>query len=84
MQFGGSAVLTKTVDVSEAQTQWVKLLSLVKAGTEIIFTEGSTLIARLVPVALPLPRLPGLHAGAIWTSDDFDQPLPDEFWMTEA
>lgn len=27
------------------------------------------------------PRIPDLHAGAIWTSDDFDDPLPDEFWL---
>ena len=27
------------------------------------------------------PRKPGLHAG-IWTvAEDFDAPLPDEFWL---
>lgn len=32
---------------------------------------------RLVPVTSdPLPRIAGLHSGAIWTSDDFDEPLP--------
>jgi hypothetical protein len=25
-------------------------------------------------------RVPGLHAGAILAADDFDGPLPDEFW----
>ena len=70
----------KTVDVNELQTQWEKLLSLVKTGTEIILTEDGKSIARLVPDQFSsLPRVPGLHAGAIWTSDDFDQPLPDEF-----
>ncbi len=29
------------------------------------------------------PRVAGLHAGLIWTSDDFDDPLPDEFWFGE-
>jgi len=28
-------------------------------------------------------RIPNLHPGAIWTSDDFDDPLPDEFWLGE-
>ena len=28
-------------------------------------------------------RTPGLHAGMIWVSDDFDDPLPDEFWLGE-
>ena len=27
------------------------------------------------------PRVAGLHRGAAWVSEDFDQPLPDEFWM---
>ncbi|HIE48090.1 TPA: toxin-antitoxin (TA) system antitoxin [Candidatus Bipolaricaulota bacterium] len=78
-------MLTKTVDVREAQTPLEELLSLVVTGTEIILTEGSTPIARLVPVALPTtPRVAGLHAGAIWISDDFDEPLPEEFWAGEA
>jgi len=37
-----------------------------------------TPVARLVPISV---RAAGLHAGAIWTSPDFDEPLPDEFWM---
>ena len=29
------------------------------------------------------PRVVGLHAGAIQMSDDFDEALPDEFWLDE-
>lgn len=29
------------------------------------------------------PRILGLHESAIRTSDDFDDPLPDEFWLGE-
>jgi antitoxin (DNA-binding transcriptional repressor) of toxin-antitoxin stability system len=71
---------TKTVDVHEAQTHLVELLSMVAAGTEIILTEGSIPLARIVPMARYAPRVAGLHPGAIWTSEDFDDPLPDEFW----
>jgi prevent-host-death family protein len=72
---------TKTVDVHEAQAHLAELLSLVTAGTEIILTEGSTPLARIVPIAGALmPRVAGLHLGAIWTSEDFDEPLPEEFW----
>lgn len=28
-------------------------------------------------------RVAGLFAGQIWTSDDFDAPLPDSFWFPE-
>lgn len=29
------------------------------------------------------PRIAGLHAhfGPVWMSEDFDDPLPDEFWL---
>jgi antitoxin (DNA-binding transcriptional repressor) of toxin-antitoxin stability system len=72
---------TKRVDVREVQISLQELLALVRGGTEIVFTEGNTPLARLVPIASPsTPRMAGLHAGAIWTSEDFDEPLPDEFW----
>ena len=78
-------MLTKTVDVYGAQTHWTELLSLVAKGTEIILTEGSTPVARLVPIALSTAsRVAGLHAGAIWTSDDFDESLPEEFWTGDT
>jgi len=78
-------MLTKIVDVCEAQMSLKELLSLMVEGTEIVLTEGSTPLARLVPIeSLTTPRIAGLHAGAIWTSDDFDKPLPEEFWTGEA
>ncbi len=92
-------MLTKTVDVHEAQTNFTKLLallnfvqtkehsapqrranltgsvplstrkSIVLEGTEVILTQDSTFIARLVPIVSPTgPREAGLHRGAIWTS----------------
>ena len=27
------------------------------------------------------PRIPGLHAGHYWIAEDFDAPLPDNFWL---
>jgi antitoxin (DNA-binding transcriptional repressor) of toxin-antitoxin stability system len=72
---------TKTVDVHEAQTHLVELLSLVSAGTEVILTAGNTPLARIVPMVGALtPRVAGLHPGAIRTREDFDVPLPEEFW----
>ena len=75
---------TKTVDVHGAQIQLAELLSIVEQGIEIILTDGDKPLARLVPLNTPIPsRIPGLHAhlGAAWVSDDFDDPLPDEFWI---
>ncbi|GEM_PF-1362427 len=59
-------MLTKTIDVHEAQTNFTKLLALVLEGTEVILAQDNTLIARLVPIIKP--RVAGLHEGAIWTS----------------
>ncbi|NOT55192.1 MAG: toxin-antitoxin (TA) system antitoxin [Deltaproteobacteria bacterium] len=74
-------MLTKTVDVQETQASLQDLLSLVREGNEIVLTEGATPLARMVPIVLsPAQRVAGLHAGAIWTSEDFDTPLPEEFW----
>lgn len=33
--------------------------------------------------ALPGQRVPGLGKGAWTMADDFDAPLPDEFWLGE-
>jgi hypothetical protein len=30
-----------------------------------------------------LPRTPGLHQGKVWMSDDFNDSLPDKFWLGE-
>jgi hypothetical protein len=30
---------------------------------------------------LGFQRVAGLHEGQIWLSDDFNEPLPDEFWL---
>ena len=78
-------MLTKTIDVQETQTNLKELLSLVREGTEIVLTEGTTPLARLVPITLPsTSRVAGLHSGAIWTSEDFDEPLPEDFWTGAA
>ena len=76
---------TKTIDVSEAQQHFAELVSQVVAGTEVTVTKDGTPVVRLVPVVAPTTsRVAGLHPGAIWTSADFDEPLPEEFWTGTA
>lgn len=69
---------TKTIEISDVPDQLNELLSLALQGTEIIFAQDNTPLARLIPIATsaPKPRIAGLHQGAIWMSDDFDEPLP--------
>lgn len=71
----------KTIDIHAGQPSLETLLRLVRAGDEVLLTDGETPLARLIPVVRSGPsRVPGLNRGAFWTSDDFDAPLPDEFW----
>jgi prevent-host-death family protein len=76
---------TKTVDVDEVQQHLPDLLSLARQGNDIIIVEGNTPIARLVPIDMPSkPRVAGLNQGAMRMRDDFNEPLPDSFWMGAA
>lgn len=76
---------TQTVTLEDAQTRLAELLNLAQAGNEIIIAAGGQPLARLVPISgsNPTRRIAGLHRGKIWMSDDFDAPLPDEFWTDE-
>jgi len=78
-------MLKKTVDVQEPQTSLQNILELVRKGDEVVLMEGSNPLARVVPIAhLSVARVAGLHNGMIWTSDDFDEPLPEDYWTQSA
>jgi prevent-host-death family protein len=75
--------MTQTVSVDEAQNKLQDLVAQALAGDEVIITEHGTPAARLVPVVAHCrkKRIPGLNRGTISMSEDFDKPLPDEFWL---
>ena len=68
--------LSKRIDVHKEPTDLKALLSLVAKGTEIILAEGNKPVARLAPIG---KRIAGLHSGAMRTTEDFNEPLPEEF-----
>jgi antitoxin (DNA-binding transcriptional repressor) of toxin-antitoxin stability system len=69
----------KRIDIKDSDINLEFLLSLVRAGYEVILMDGETPLARLSPVDAH-KRTPNLHPGG-WISEDFDAPLPDEFWL---
>ena len=69
-----------TIDVRELASRLEELLSMAAAGTEIIVTRDSVPVVRLSPLARRPERIPGLHPGAMQPTEDFDAPLPEEFW----
>jgi len=72
---------TKMVDIQTTKPDLKELLSLVEEGTDIIFVEDDTPVARLAAFH---QRIAGLHRGAIFVSSSFDEPLLDDFWMGNA
>jgi len=71
-----------TVDIREAQAQLLHLLALALQGGDVVISKDDVPIAKLVPIeAQTKRRVAGLHPGAMQMSDDFNAPLPDDFWM---
>ncbi len=72
---------TKIVDLGKVELNLTELLTLTRQGVEILLVENDAPLARLIPeTPVMRTRVPGLNPGAITTSDDFDAPLPDDFW----
>lgn len=81
---------TTTVNMHEAKTRLSELLALALQGEEIIIAKANRPMVRLVPLEPFVPlepprkcRIPGLHRGQIWMSEDFNDPLPDEFFLSD-
>jgi antitoxin (DNA-binding transcriptional repressor) of toxin-antitoxin stability system len=73
-----------TVEIQEIPARWEEVIASVKEGTEIIVTAGAVPCARLIPLPANLPPVPGLNAGGFVIADDFDAPLPADFWTDES
>ncbi len=67
------------VTLEEAASQLAQLIrQACLDGTEVVITQDSEPIARLVPLPQPRPRPRfGSAAGLIHLADDFDAPLED-------
>jgi hypothetical protein len=66
----------------DEQRQCVDLSPLPQQNQGLVTTENGALIIRYAPVtSLVHPRIPGLHRGAMRISEDFNDPLPDDFWF---
>ena len=74
--------MTRVVDISEAERHLKELVSFAAEGNDVVIADNARPVAKLV--AIPLPgraRVPNLNAGSVWMSPDFDDPLPDSFWL---
>jgi len=70
-------IMTKIIKLYEAKTHLSDLVERASRGEEFIIAKGDEPKARLLPIRKRTgPRAPGGWEGRVWTSDDFDAPLP--------
>ena len=77
---------TKNVSLQDAEGHLAELLELVEQGNEVVIMKGDEPRAKLVMVRARSRgrRVFGQHRGKAWLSDDFDAPLPPDFWTGES
>ena len=70
--------MAKPVNIHAARTHFSRLVKRAANGEEIIIAKAGKPVARLMPLAAPARRRPGLLKGKIKIAEDFDAPLPEE------
>lgn len=75
--------MTKTVSVNDVSIQTV--IALTRNGDEVVIEENGEPLAKVSPIEKPerKERILGLREGQVWLSEDFDDELPDSFWLGE-
>ncbi len=76
--------MTKTISVNDVSVQTV--IALTRNGDEVVLEENGESLVKVTPIEKPKElkqRIAGLGKGTIWMSDDFDDELPDEFWLAD-
>ena len=65
-------------NVHEAKTHLSRLLERVMKGEHIVIAKAGKPVAVLSPISdIPARRTPGIDAGKVVISPDFDAPLPE-------
>jgi len=71
----------ETIDIKTVGKEIDHWVELVRQGVEIMLMDENQPVARILPTNASAKRVPGLNRGQIETSDDFDEPLPESFWL---
>ena len=73
----------KIVTVEEAEARLRELIGLAEQGEEVVISSENQPKVKLVPIRQTLKkRVFGQHRGKIWMRSDFDDPLPESFWLS--
>ena len=81
-----STTMTK-LTIDEAQARLQEILDEEAKGEEIEITKGDGTTHRVAVTVHSVTqrgeRIPDLHPGSFTMSDDFNEELPDSFWLGE-
>ncbi len=72
------------IELKELPTRWAELERQLHAGVGVTLTSAGATVGTVIPqpsVPVRPPRKSNLHPGAFQPTPDFDDPLPDEFWL---
>jgi prevent-host-death family protein len=74
------------VEIADLPARFAEMLQRVATGDVVLITENQVPRARLVATQPNggKRRIPELHPGNFKPSPDFDEPLPEEFWLGGA
>jgi prevent-host-death family protein len=75
--------MAETWNVHKAKTHLSTLIDRALRGEEVVISRANRPVARLVALApAGRRRVPGLNAApGFWMAADFDEPLPESFWL---
>ena len=73
-----------TIDIKELPQVLQDRLIASSSKEEIMIYDGIQPKARIIILAPPQRRVPGLLMGSMEMAANFDAPLPDEFWLNET
>ena len=75
--------MATTVTVHEAKEQLTELIHLAEQGEEIVIAQDDQSKVKLVPIAPKKigQRVFGEYRGKIRMSENFNDPLPNDFWL---
>lgn len=69
------------VSLQEAQTDLLKLINLAEQGENVFILNNNIKIKLVAITEPPKPRTFGQHHNQAIMSEDFNDPLPDSFWL---
>ena len=78
----GEIMSPTIVPVEEAGARLLELIGLAEQGEEVVIAYEDQPKVKLVPIRpVPQRRVFGQHRGKIRMRSDFDEPLPESFWV---